>query len=56
MPDLEADRQADTYWETLVSRVRQREQNAQSYAIGQRQPEARERADQSIELPLVARI
>jgi len=37
MPDVEADRQADAYWENLVSRVRNTEQNAQAYAAAQRQ-------------------
>ena len=37
MPDVEADRQADAYWENLVSRVRNTEQNAQAYAASQRQ-------------------
>jgi len=37
MPDAEADRLADTYWENLVNRTRQNEQNAQAYAATQRQ-------------------
>lgn len=48
MPDAEADRQADTYWEGLINRARQTEQNAQAYAAAQRQA-APERAEQ---LPL----
>jgi hypothetical protein len=37
MPDVEADRMADTYWDNLISRARQTEQNAQAYAASQRQ-------------------
>jgi hypothetical protein len=48
MPDAEAERQADAYWESLINRSRQTEQNAQAYAAAQRQA-APERAEQ---LPL----
>jgi hypothetical protein len=48
MPDADAERQADTYWESLINRARQTEQNAQAYAAAQRQA-APERAEQ---LPL----
>lgn len=49
MPNPEADQQADTYWENLVNRTRQTEQNAQAYAVAQRaapqQPEAQSQAE-----------
>lgn len=37
MPNVDADRQADAYWENMISRARQTEQNARASAVAERQ-------------------
>lgn len=52
MPDTEADRQADAYWQNKLTQGRMAEQNAQAYAAVARQaPQVQPQAESQTERP-----